>query len=141
MIPEYFIGPDGQIHSIQPAVFSPQQVSAAAQNPWTALLGAGLVLAAFWALGTLLAPQPTPRRSRRAYTGDPVSIADKEYVSVRDGWRCTYCGKRVTRRTRHIDHSVSRVNGGTNHLNNLRLSCAPCNLSKGPLNSREFVSC
>ncbi|MGO8790667.1 MAG: HNH endonuclease [Terriglobia bacterium] len=64
---------------------------------------------------------------------------DKEYVSRRDGWRCTFCGRRVSRGTRHIDHSVSRANGGTNHLNNLRLACSPCNLKKGSLNARQFL--
>jgi hypothetical protein len=42
------------------------------------------------------------------------------------------------RRTRHIDHSVSVADGGTDRLNNLRLSCEPCNLLKGALNAREF---
>jgi hypothetical protein len=109
-----------------------------ATSPWSALFGVSLVLGGLWIAAELFGTQPAPRRRRR-YQSDPVSMADKEYVSVRDGWRCTYCGRRVTRGTRHIDHSVSRANGGTNHLNNLRVSCAACNLGKGALNSREFT--
>ena len=84
--------------------------------------------------------EPSRRRRSRAYNAAPVHDEDKEYVSVRDGWCCTYCGRQVSRRTRHIDHSVSRANGGTNHLNNLRLACATCNLSKGPLTARQFLA-
>jgi hypothetical protein len=35
--------------------------------------------------------------------------------------------------------SVSRVNGGTSHVNDLRLSCPGCNLSKPPLDARQLV--
>jgi hypothetical protein len=110
-----------------------------APNPWSVLLGVGLVLGGLWIAAELFGPQPAPRRRRRRYQAEPVSIADKEYVSLRDGWQCVYCGRRVSRGSRHIDHRVSRTNGGTNHLNNLCLACASCNLSKGPLNSREFI--
>jgi len=99
------------------------------------LTGAGLTLYAL----TKLVEKPSSVRNR-PINDEPVSDWEREYVSVRDNWRCVYCGVRVTRATRHIDHSVSRVNGGTNHLNNLRLSCRRCNLSKGPLNSRQFFS-
>lgn len=40
---------------------------------------------------------------RQRYASEPVSSADREYVSVCDGWRCTYRGRRVTRQMRHID--------------------------------------
>ena len=82
------------------------------------------------ALADFLSPQPPPRPRRRRYQAEPVSFADKEYVSVRDGWQCVYCGRWVTRRSRHIDHRVSRINGGTNHVNNLCVACVFCNLSK-----------
>jgi len=107
-------------------------------NLWEVILGAGAVLGGLWVLGKVCEPTRRPRR-RRSFTNAPVAPWKKDYVSVRDGWRCTYCGVRVSRRTRHVDHSVSRANHGTNHLNNLRLACWPCNLEKGPLNARQFV--
>ena len=136
LAPEYFIQSGEQYPVNQPAF--PVPLDTPAPSPWSALLGVGLVLGGLWIAAELFSPQPAPRRRPR-YQSDPVSGADKDYVSVRDGWRCTYCGRRVTRGTRHIDHSVSRANGGSNHLNNLRVSCAACNLDKGALNSREFV--
>jgi hypothetical protein len=83
---------------------------------------------------------PPPRIRSRPINFAPMEAWKPDYVSVRDGWQCAYCGRRVNRSTRHIDHRISRVNGGTNHLNNLSLACAPCNLSKGPLNARQFQS-
>jgi hypothetical protein len=111
--------------SDQYVIQQPQPVS-----PVTPLLGIGLTIGALWLLDQLLNP---PRPARRA-----LRQADKDYVSQRDGWRCTYCDRRLNRRTRHIDHSVSVANGGTDHINNLRLACAPCNLCKGALNARDF---
>ena len=98
-----------------------------------------IVGGAVYAVISLL-EEPRPRRRRRPYNDAPLRQEDREYVSVRDGWRCTFCGRRVSRHTRHIDHSVSRANGGTNHINNLRLACPQCNLSKGPLNGKQFRS-
>lgn len=113
--------------SPQPAQFS---AGPAAMSPGGVLLGIGLAIGALWLLDQALCPPRPKRRSLRQ--------TDKEYISFRDGWRCTYCDRRVNRRTRHIDHSVSVANGGTDHLNNLRLACAPCNLLKGAPNAREF---
>lgn len=110
----------------------PTQCSTAPEpvNLSAVLLGMGIAIGALWLLDQALNP---PRPKRR-----PLRQADKDYVSLRDGWRCTYCDRRVSRRTRHIDHSVSVANGGTDHLNNLRLACAPCNLLKGALDARDF---
>ena len=108
---------------------TPSPVAPDTVNPGTVLLGIGLVLGALWLIDRV-SPEPSRRRTLRQ--------ADKDYVSQRDGWRCTYCNRRVNRRSRHIDHSVSVANGGTDHLNNLRLACAPCNLLKGSLNARDF---
>ena len=80
-----------------------------------------------------------PRRPRRRKPNrERVEGWKRPYVYERDGRHCTYCGAFVRWGAEHIDHSVSRKNGGSNHLNNLRLACAPCNLSKGALNARQF---
>ena len=99
---------------------------------------AGLLLGASWALDQFLKPPTAPKRRPR--NREPLEAWKRDYVSMRDDWRCTYCGSRVTRRTRHIDHSRSRRNGGSNHLNNLRTACQFCNLSKGSLNARQFLN-
>jgi hypothetical protein len=120
------------IHQFQQFPPQPTQFYAEPEtvSPGGVLLGIGLAIGALWLLDQALNPPRPGRRSLRP--------SDKDYVSFRDGWRCTYCDRRVNRRTRHIDHAVSVANGGTDHLNNLRLACAPCNLLKGALNARDF---
>lgn len=59
-------------------------------------------------------------------------------VFARDGGQCVYCAVPVAFEKAHIDHSVSRRNGGTHAMQNLRTSCAKCNMKKGKKNGREF---
>lgn len=105
-------------------------------NPWV-VAGAVLLALAFVAS---IAPDDPPRRRRspRPRNTEPLGSAKRLRVYERDGGVCTYCGVAVAPGEFHVDHSVSRRNGGTNHLNNLRTACAPCNLSKGGLNARQF---
>jgi hypothetical protein len=37
----------------------------------------------------------------------------------------------------HIEHSIARANGGTDHLNNLYAACIPCNEDKGIQHTRS----
>ena len=112
-------------------------VTPAPASPWL-VAGVALVALAFFAA---LAAEEPPRRSRRVSrprNTEPLDRATRLRVYYRDGGVCTYCGVAVAPGEYHVDHSVSRKNGGTNHLNNLRTACAPCNLSKGGLNARQF---
>lgn len=52
---------------------------------------------------------------------------------------CHICHKRVSfsnygvhgaKGAWHVDHSIPRAKGGSNHLNNLYPACIPCNLAK-----------
>ena len=43
---------------------------------------------------------------------------------------CQYCGSLQEQLVR--DHVVPVSKGGSDHPRNIRMSCAPCNLSKGP---------
>lgn len=87
-------------------------------------------------LAEALTPPPTPRRRRPRPNYTPLEPWKKAFVRERDDSRCNYCGRRVT--SGHVDHKTSRVNGGSNRLNNLCWACAPCNLSKGGMNAHEF---
>lgn len=60
---------------------------------------------------------------------------------------CVYCekklsfvnyGKRGKRGSWHIDHSVSKANGGTDHLNNLVPACIGCNQDKSHRNGTHY---
>lgn len=81
-------------------------------------------------------PQRQRRSARRVPNDEYLPDWKKQIVRERDGEICTYCEAHDP--NGHVDHRVSRKNGGTNHLNNLVWACSPCNLSKGAMNAREF---
>ncbi|MCY1083748.1 HNH endonuclease [Archangium lansingense] len=71
----------------------------------------------------------------------------KHEVYEKDKGKCRYCGKRLSiknhgktgsRGAWQIDHSRSRRNQGTDHLNNLAAACVACNQEKGGRNARAF---
>jgi 5-methylcytosine-specific restriction endonuclease McrA len=58
---------------------------------------------------------------------------------------CHVCHKKLSRKNHgrynergawHVDHSVPRANGGTNHSNNLEPACISCNLDKSAATTR-----
>ncbi len=51
-------------------------------------------------------------------------LASKTWV------RCYWCGDRVRFSECHLDHIIALAKGGHHGLDNLCVSCAPCNLSK-----------
>lgn len=53
---------------------------------------------------------------------------------------CFWCGNRVASKLCHIDHIVAVSSGGANSVENLCVSCAPCNLKKGPLSLPSWNS-
>jgi hypothetical protein len=59
----------------------------------------------------------------------PIKATEKRRIRAFFGDRCAYCGKEIAPggRTGHIDHLISRQQGGTNHSSNLVLSCNICN--------------
>lgn len=57
-----------------------------------------------------------------------VKLAKKEILR-RDGYRCQYCGRRLSRLT--IDHVVPRRLGGQHSWDNLVSACPNCNRKKG----------
>lgn len=48
----------------------------------------------------------------------------------------TNYGKRNRKGAWHVEHSIPRAKGGTNHLNNLFLACISCNCGKGTTHTR-----
>lgn len=55
--------------------------------------------------------------------------ADKDRIWSYFENRCAYCGAEIVRDSRkgHIDHLFSEMEGGSNRLSNLVLTCATCN--------------
>jgi hypothetical protein len=60
----------------------------------------------------------------------------KAAVIARDGLECSYCG--LADPDPHIDHVLALSRGGTNHIDNLVVSCWRCNLSKGAKTLEEW---
>jgi len=65
----------------------------------------------------------------------------QHYIGERDGWTCAYCGKMLVcdcgpspqepwTVAATVDHRVAQINGGSDKLDNLVLSCRRCNSSK-----------
>lgn len=80
------------------------------------------------------------RRERSAAESKPqVTDAEVDYYNVRenrakvyerDGYKCRYCGKQLTRFTCTLDHVTPVTAGGTNALDNLVTACLSCNSKK-----------
>ena len=66
--------------------------------------------------------QQARRDGRRAEI--PNSL--RRRILERDSHRCVYCGAPAT----HVDHSVPRALGGTDHPSNLASACEPCHKQK-----------
>jgi len=53
---------------------------------------------------------------------------------------CYYCQERVSTRTIHFDHIIALSKGGLHAVENLCVSCGPCNLSKGAKSLIEWAA-
>ncbi len=58
-------------------------------------------------------------------------------VFLRDHFSCQYCGHAFPTENLTFDHVIPRARGGTTLWGNVVTACAPCNLAKGHLLSRE----
>lgn len=62
-----------------------------------------------------------------SYSGEKL----RRWVLRRDRYECQIRGPQCTVRATQVDHIFARVAGGTEHPDNLRAACKPCNMSKG----------
>jgi len=68
----------------------------------------------------------------------PVVInCNKANVLKRDGYRCSYCGKK---NSLTVDHVVPQCEGGRDVWRNLVASCQSCNNRKDRMSVREFCA-
>jgi 5-methylcytosine-specific restriction endonuclease McrA len=68
--------------------------------------------------------------------GDLTGYHVREYLLVKWGRKCAYCGK--TGVPLEVEHIVPRIRGGTNRVSNLTLACGTCNRSKGKRTAEGF---
>jgi len=67
------------------------------------------------------------RAMQLAATVGPVNLPA---VFDRDGGRCWICWRSLTIEHTHFDHVIPLSKGGEHSEDNIRVSCAPCNLRK-----------
>jgi 5-methylcytosine-specific restriction endonuclease McrA len=70
--------------------------------------------------------------------GELAGYEVREYLLQKFNRQCVYCG--VTDTRLEIDHVQARSKGGSNRVNNLALSCHPCNQTKGNQDIKDFLS-
>lgn len=69
----------------------------------------------------------------------PIDPHDRIAVYRGAGGVCHYCKQSVGDNW-HIDHSMPVARGGRSVFANYRLSCGPCNMSKGRMTEDEFFA-
>lgn len=56
-------------------------------------------------------------------------------------YRCYYCKRQLPKHERfHKEHDIPLVRSGRHHVDNIRPSCATCNLRKGRMTGAEFLA-
>lgn len=67
----------------------------------------------------------------------PLTAGERRFIRERDGEICFYCEDYAP--DGHVDHRVSRNNGGGNEPKNLTWACVFCNCSKGAMNDTDYL--
>jgi len=99
-------------------------------------------------------PSRYPERLRHLEGYVPKQIAERTHLVMRRGtipkrirrnlWHaqgglCYYCVVPVPLRKTHLEHKHPVSRGGSDHEDNLCVSCEPCNLAKGNKTVEEFL--
>jgi 5-methylcytosine-specific restriction endonuclease McrA len=84
--------------------------------------------------------QACDRASQRAPLRKDVRLLlwDRHIGKERRDGRCAACGRCITIEFMHAAHVIAVVNGGTNHVDNLRPCCPACGLRVGARNLDDF---
>ena len=85
---------------------------------------------AFTTVQALNAHGRAHKRDRPDYNPRALSKTEREYVMLRDGYMCCYCGTKLPKKEIHIDHVYPYAKGGETTAENSVVSCRRCNLSK-----------
>lgn len=92
------------------------------------LVGGALVLTAVTVFELI-----RPRRN-----SVPLTAGMRRYIRERDEEICFYCDDYAP--DGHVDHRISRNNGGSNEPENLTWACVYDNCSKGAMNDDEYIA-
>ena len=78
------------------------------------------------------------KRARRWAAPGTHTAVDINEILAAQKHRCAYCKKRL-RGNYHVDHIRAVSVGGSNARNNLQVTCASCNTSKGAKDPADFA--
>jgi 5-methylcytosine-specific restriction endonuclease McrA len=68
-----------------------------------------------------------------------ASEEQKDFIYEREGGRCHYCDREVSRKGFEADHKVAWTKGGQTTVENLLCACYACNKAKFTMDYDEFV--
>lgn len=77
-------------------------------------------------------------RAKRSGISCYLSLEEWKQLLRRFRFRCAYCGTRLTKNNRSLDHKIPLLRGGTNDIKNLVPSCLRCNQRKHLQTAEEF---
>jgi len=81
---------------------------------------------------TFAIKMPSVVRFLRMLRGKQKAVKfSRQNVYARDGGRCQYCSRKVTRPEATYDHVTPRAQGGRTTWENIVIACVPCNQVKG----------
>lgn len=55
-----------------------------------------------------------------------------------DGYACCFCGRELTREQATLEHVRLQSRGGPTEIENLKISCSPCNSERGDMGYEKF---
>jgi 5-methylcytosine-specific restriction endonuclease McrA len=67
-----------------------------------------------------------------------IQVWNNEYEGAKSG-ECPICGRIITPKIFQMGHKVSKANGGSDKIQNLRPICGKCNREMSSKNWRDFV--
>ena len=70
--------------------------------------------------------------------GELAGYELRQYLLLKWGRRCAYCGATGAGVRLEIDHIQPRAGGGSNRASNLCVACQPCNQAKGNRSASDF---
>jgi HNH endonuclease len=83
----------------------------------------------------------TPSHSVQEMEADYYNVRENRLkVYERDGYKCQYCGKQMTRFTATLDHIHAVTHGGDNSMGNLVTACRECNSKKNSRLLGDFIA-
>src|ERR1035441_5902936 len=80
------------------------------------------------------------RALKRNAPGKPYTAQEFRALCDESSWQCSYCARVLDIVTVEADHIVPLARGGSNGIENIAVSCRPCNISKNDRPLAVFLS-